>query len=251
MILQNKKLNRVSIFVLIIVSICQINFAQEMTAEKIIEKNMEVCGGAEAWAKINSIKMTGTYVNFSIPEDFAIYRMRENDLYRFDTRRIHRPSIHVFDGEKAWWINPVFDPKFSEPTVIPTNGNLAKVTLRERFFEPVYWNFEQKGNNVELLGTEEIDGEKTYKMKVVLKDGDEEIWYFSADTFHAVYMTGTTYDFGYPNKLKMFFSDYRKIGDVVMPYLVESEYGIRYRSLEVKEIVLNKDVDKELFKLKK
>ena len=241
MILQNNRITRV----LAVLAVCTLFTAgmvaaQDMTADRVIAKNIEACGGAEAWAKIKTIKMTGTYVNFSDPEEFIMWRARP-DLYRFDCKRINYYTVHAYDGNQAWWVNGLMGPQFENPGPIPAQGNLDKVTLRDRFFEPVFWNYAAKGNAVELTGKEELDGDDVYVLKVTLKDGSVETWYIDADTFLAVAMTGDTYDFGRKCKLDAFFSDYREVGGVVLPWLIESEYLIRYRSMEIETIEINGD----------
>ncbi len=62
-------------------------------------------------------------------------------------------------------------------------------------------------------------------------------------------MTGITYDFGAPNPVETFFSEYREVGGLVMPYLIESEYGIRYRVYQVDTIELNPQINSTEFKL--
>ncbi|MFA8343717.1 MAG: outer membrane lipoprotein carrier protein LolA [Rhodothermaceae bacterium] len=250
MIFQNKTNqngSKFSVLLIAVVAFISFSFAQDISIDEIISKNIEARGGKANWEKVKTIKMTGTYVNFSNPEEFVIYKQRP-DLYRFDTERLNRFTIHAFDGKKAWWVNPLMGEQFAKPSFIPAEGNLAKVTLRERFFDPVFWNYKAKGNKIEFAGTENLDGEDVYKLKVILKDKSVEFWYISAETFLEVSMTGTTYDFGRAKSYEVFFSEYQKVENVMMPYLIESEYGIRYRSLEIKEIEINKNVDASVFK---
>jgi len=249
MIFQNKpdqSFNKFSFILIIFIVLIQLSTAQNILVNEIINKNIKARGGKINWEKVKTIKISGTYVNFSNPEDFVIYRQRPN-LYRFETKRINRFTIHAFDGEKAWWVNPLMGRQFAKPSFIPDKNNLSKVTLRERFFEPVFWNYKEKGNKVEFAGKENLDGEDVFKLKVTLKDKTTEFWYISAKTFLEVSMTGTTYDFGVPKNWEVFFSNFRKTGNVIMPYLIESEYGIRYRSFEIKKIEINKGIEKSIF----
>lgn len=248
MIFQNNFYKKFLIVSIIVAGIFQISFAQELSVDDIINKNIEARGGIENWNKVKTIKMSGTYVNFSKPVDFVIYRQRPN-LYRFESERLNQFTIHAYDGKNAWWVNPLLGEQFTKPSTIPNENNLDKVTLRERFFEPVFWNYKAKGNKVELIGKEDLDGDEVYKIKVTLKDKSTEIWFINSDTFLAVSMTGITYDFGMENDLDAFFSDYRDVDGILMPFLIESEYGIRYRNFEVNNIEINKNVDDEIFKM--
>lgn len=246
MIYPNNKLTKILSLLVMIAGMLQFTSAQNLTVDDIINKNIKARGGAAAWKKVNSIKTSGIYESFSKQENFVMYRMRP-DLYKFETIILNKPAVHAFDGKDAWFVDPIMDDKFAKPCVIPTDGNLAKVTLRERYFEPVFWDYKTKGNKVELLGKADVDGEEAYKIKVTLQNGEEENWFISTKTFLEIHMTGTTYDFGDPNRLKMFFSDYRKVGSILIPYLTELEYGIRNCVYEIKTAEINKGVDKKVF----
>lgn len=222
--------------------------AQTLTVDEIIQINIETRGGIEKWAQVKSIKMQGTYVSFSEPAPFTIWRQRP-DLYRFDSNILGRYLIHAYDGERAWWFKTRRGRPNNKPVPIPSKNNLDKVTLRERFFEPVFWGYSEKGRQVELLGKEDLDGNESYKLKVTLKDSSEEIWFIDAESFLENAMTGDTYDSGRKRSLEMFFSDYRDIEGVKMPFLIESEYGIRYRSMEIDKISINQTIEQSIFAL--
>lgn len=250
MTLQNKSkkslIHAVLFLSMLMLFVSQCAKTKTLTVDDVIKKNIEARGGANNWAKAKTMIMEGIYVSFSEPAPFKTWRQRP-DLYRFDSVRIKKTVIHVYDGQNAWWINPLFGPAFEKPQVIPSQNNLDKVTLRERFFEPVFWNYKQKSSLVELEGKEIFDDKDCYKLKVTLADSTIEYWYIHTETFLEVGMTGDTYDFGMKNSLEMFFSDYRDVDSLKFPFLIESEYGQRYRSMEVENIEINTEIDPSVF----
>ena len=221
---------------------------KKLTVDNIIQKNIDARGGAEKWTNLKTIYMEGTYTSFSEPKPFKVWRQRP-DLYRFDSNRIGQDVIHVYDGENAWWSNPLMGPQFEKPQVIPSKGNLDKVTLRERFFEPVFWNYQEKSNQVVLEGREIFDDKDSYKLKVTLADSSIEFWYIDTKTFLVNAMTGDTYDFGLKNHLDVYFSEYTDVEGIKFPFLIESEYGQRYRTMEVEKLEINKEIDPAVFKM--
>lgn len=225
---------------------CESN--RPLTVDDVIRKNIMARGGAETWAGLENYTMEGIYVSFSDPEPFKIWRQRP-DFYRFDSVRINKVVVHVYDGENAWWINPLMGPPFEKPRIIPSQNNLDKVTLRERLFEPVFWNAHAKSHQVVLEGREVFDDRDCYKLKVTLADSTVEYWYIDADSFLDAGMTGDTYDFGIKNSLETFFSDYQEVDGVIFPFLIESEYGQRYRSVEIETIKINTEIDPSVFAL--
>ncbi len=243
------KLHRHTLVAVLVTTACALlgnAKAQTLNLNQVIQKNIEARGGAEKWAALNTIKMEGTYVSFSNPAPFTIWRQRP-DLYRFDTTIQETDIIRAYDGNQAWWVRSRKGSPQAKPVPIPTRRNLDKVTLRERFFEPPFWGFDKKGNQVELLGIEDFDDGENYKLKVTLPDSSIEFWYLDAETFLESGMTGITYDSGRPTDVEIFFSNYRNVDGVLMPFLVASEYGIRYRSIEVREIAINPVIGPAVF----
>lgn len=222
------------------------NSTKTLTVDDIIQKNIKARGGAKNWAKVENLTMEGIYVSFSEPEPFKIWRQRP-DLYRFDSTRIKKFVVHAYDGKKAWWINPLMGPPHDKPRIIPSKGNLDKVTLRERFFEPVFWNYTKKSHQVELEGKEIFDDKDCYKLKVTLADSTIEFWYIDGESFLEIGMTGDTYDFGIKNSLETFFSSYKDVDSLKFPFLIESEYGQRYRSMEIENIEINTEIEPSVF----
>ncbi|MFC2161592.1 hypothetical protein ACFLRX_08075 [Acidobacteriota bacterium] len=250
MISQNKSKKSLikSVLILNLLVFCayRCNTTKILSVDDIVQKNIKARGGEKKWAEVNNISMEGIYVSFSEPEHFKIWRQRP-DLYRFDSTRINKFVTHSYDGQNAWWVNPLMGPQFEKPQVIPSQNNLDKVTLRERFFEPVFWNYTKKSNQVELEGKEIFDDKDCYKLKVTLADSTIEFWYIDAESFLEIGMTGDTYDFGIKAGLETFFSDYRDVDDLKFPFLIESEYGTRYRSMEIESIKINTEIDPTIF----
>ncbi|MEE9119283.1 MAG: hypothetical protein V3U02_11925 [Calditrichia bacterium] len=250
MISQNKSkksiIKSVLFLSLLVFCVYQCNGTKTLTVDDIIQKNIEARGGAENWAKVKNLTMEGIYVSFSEPEPFKIWRQRP-DLYRFDSTRIKKFVVHAYDVQKTWWINPLMGPPHDKPQIIPLQNNLDKVTLRERFFEPVFWNYINKSNQVELEGKGIFDDKDCYKLKVTLADSTIEFWYIDAESFLEIGMTGDTYDFGMKNSLETFFSNYKDVDSLKFPFLIESEYGQRYRSMEIEKIEINTEIEPSVF----
>ncbi|MCG8608482.1 hypothetical protein MJD09_26275 [bacterium] len=245
--IRSKKINFLCLLVLLSQALTSAVIGIElMGLDEVIEKNIAASGGIKTWEEVTSIKMEGIYVNFSDPTPFVIWRQRP-DLYRFDSNRIKQNIITAYDGEQAWWVNPLFGPTNAKPVPIPSQNNLDKVTLRERFFEPVFWNYAKKGHKVELAGRENFDDRDCYKLVVTLADSSVEAWFIDAESFLIAGMTGDTYDSGFKVGGETFFSDYRDVEGVKMPFLIESEYGQRYRSMEIQNIQINNGFDSTIF----
>ena len=221
-----------------------ISVAQANDLSEIIKKNMEAHGGADKWQAVTSIKMSGIYSSFSDPGPFTIWRKRGN-LYRFDHQLIGQKLTTCFDGEKVWWINPLYGKTEAVPIPEPDDW----VTQREKHFDNVLWNYEEVGATAELLGRVDLDGQEVFDIKVMLADSTEEHWFIDVESYLAVRMRGATYDFGRRGELEMFFDDYRDVNGIMMPFLIEQEFMDRHRLFEVEEIAINVDIENSVFSM--
>ena len=82
---------------------------------------------------------------------------------------------------------------------------------------------------------------------MTLADSSVEFWYIDAGSFLEVGMTGDTYDFGMKNSLEAFFGNYEDVDGLTFPFLIESEYGQRYRSMEIEKIEINTEIEPSVF----
>ncbi|MCA9740072.1 MAG: hypothetical protein H6695_14090 [Deferribacteres bacterium] len=224
--------------------------AQELTLDEVIQKNIDARGGAENWAKVQNMKITGKYRSFSETSPFTVWRKRP-DLYRFDLSMLVWDGTICYNGEQYWWIFPRAGEQFSEPSITPEPH--SHFTLREKRFEPVFWNYKEKGNTVELLGQADVDGDPHYKLRVFFPDSTEEFWYLNAETFLETKQEGPMHDFDYQQYMPMeaFYSDYREVNGIVLPFLIEQEYAIRYRIIKVENVEINTDLPDDLFVMPK
>lgn len=237
---------RISKIIIILAVFAGHAFTQSLTVDEVIQKNIEARGGAEKWAKVQSMKMTGIYRSFSEESPFTIWRKRP-DSYRFDQQLLTYKGTICYDGQTAWWIFPRAGSEFDKPTVTPPPHD--KFILREKRFEPVFWDYQQKGHKVELIGKEDLEGEEHYKLKVSLADTTEETWYLHAENFLETKMEGPMYDFDFRRYMPMeaFFSDYREVDGVKLPFLIEQEFSIRYRIIKIQNVEINTTIDDAVF----
>lgn len=214
--------------------------------DEIIDRNIEARGGAESWKAIQSMKIQGQYTSFSVPKPFTIYRQRP-DSYRFEYFLSSFAVTRCYGGEKAWWVNPLYGPANAKPT--PTFEPQDRVTLREKRFDCVLLGYRELGYKLELLGKVDCEGEDHYKIKVSPPDGDEEIWFIHAQTYLETKLETTTYAYGKPSLLESYFSDYREVGGIRLPFLEEQEFHTRARVFELEKVEINLELEDALFRM--
>jgi len=217
-----------------------------ITADELVARHLKAIGG-DQWASVKSMKITGEYESFSASHPFVIYRKRPN-LYRFDHHMIEFDVVRCFDGEKAWWINPMMGPPGQKPGPIFEPQN--KITIRESIFDNALFGYKEKGHALKLLGMEDLEGDAHYKLQVTLKDGPVEVWWINSKTYMRTFMETDGYEYGRKVFQEIFYGDFRKVNGVVMPFYVEQEWHTRHRVFNIEKIEVNATIDDQLFVMK-
>ncbi len=218
-----------------------------VSADEVVAKWLAATGGYTSIKAVQSLKLTGTYTTGDVaPVPFVMYRRRPN-LYRWD-RNVTGPTLVVaFNGTTSWWINPQ-NPK---PTAEEMQGDDAKNVQGDAGFEDELIDYKQKGNRVELLGTEDVDGRAAYKLKLTRKDGGVERFFIDAETFLKVKHSLVFSFSGREYELMTFFGDYKPVGGVLFAHHVEREFGGQHRVMIVKAIEVNGPMDHGVFNMPK
>src|SRR5262249_37185123 len=96
--------------------------------------------------------------------------------------------IQAFDGSTAWTVNP-YGPS---PDPQKSGDEDTKAARDDAgFIDGALVDYKTKGNTVELVGKEDVDGSPAYKLKVTKKSGTVEYDYIDAQSFLPVKSTGT------------------------------------------------------------
>lgn len=228
--------------IVVIVLVMQVGGLLAQDAQTVVDRYLEAIGGAASWRAVKTMTITGDYKSFSVIEPFTLYRARDNQ-YRFDHHLNRNKVVVACDGRKTWQINPLYDSE--APMWIPNGDSL--VVLRDAPIEPVFLDAASKGHRISYLGEEEIDGQGAQVLKIALADSSEEVWYFDRETFLPFKMSGSTYDFGRKVPLETFFTDYRRVGEVMIPFVVEQEFETRYRVYTLASVRLDETLAESLF----
>ena len=113
------------------------------------------------------------------------------------------------------------------------------------------FDYAAKGNKVEYVGTEKVDGKDCYKLKVTTKDGRELTDYIDRTTNYLVKTEATTKVNGQDMTAITTFADHKKtdIG-LVIPYTTTVNQGFEM-TISVAKVEFNKEVDPKIFEMPK
>ena len=218
--------------------------AWAQTLDEVVAKHVAAHGGAEAWAKIQTMKLTGDCSAFSLTTPFTMYRKRDKDYYVDHTWNGHRIIIGS-DGKTIWSDNGFAEGQGATEL---TGADLA-VQQGELWFVTPIFDYPKNGYQATLLGPTELEGVPALALELTRPDGAKEKWYLDPKTYLEMGRESPGSDFGRPMPQRTYYDDFRKVSNVVVPYRVESQWYTRERIFNVKSVELNVPVDDAMFKL--
>jgi len=148
------------------------------TAEELVNKNIEAKGGMEKIKAIRTIRVTGKTVS---PNGVIASTTEENmrpNLVRETTSLQGMTAVQAYDGSTGWEISPFGGRK--DPRLMGEDD--VRDLLIDSDFDGPLVDFKAKGNTVEYLGHDTVDGDDALRLKVTLKDGDVIYYYLDPDT---------------------------------------------------------------------
>jgi outer membrane lipoprotein-sorting protein len=217
------------------------------TADEIIAKNIQARGGAEKLKSVQSIKATANMALGPGMEAPGILIQKRPDKAHLEFTIQGLTAVQAYDGAKAWQIMPFMGKKDAELM----SADEAKELEEMADIDGPLVDYKSKGNQVELLGKEKVEGTDAYKLKVSLKNGDVQTVYIDADSFLEIQEETKRTVRGTERDVESSIGDYKEVNGIILPFAVES--GIKgsteKQKLTISKIELNVPVDDSIFKM--
>jgi len=222
-------------------------FTTAQTADEIINKHFDALGGKDKLANLKTMKLLcSVEIAPGMKAPITMYYIN-NQCMRVEVEVQGMKILSAVEGDSGWSINPMSGKKDAERM----NSDEIKESKDQMDLNGSLFNYKEKGNAVELLGKEDMEGTDVYKLKVTKKTGDIEYDYIDASTYLLLKQT-TTHKFkDKETSGDVIYSDYRKAGDILFPYSIENrETGASQgQALIVESIEVNPVIDRSMFKM--
>lgn len=216
------------------------------TVTEIISKHIIAHGGIEKWENVNVLKITGKFTAFSIEKDFTSYKSNCGAYYS-DRFVGEQHIIEAFDGKDGWIIDPWHEMDQAHK-ISPEEKNMS--VQKSDFFSPFY-NYMEKGHKVKLIGNEQLDGIEVIVLELTRNNGKIEKWYLNAKTYLEYKYEAEWLDFSKSIPSEVYFSDFRNVDGLILPFYTERIFGQRDRITEIEKIEINPNFDTNLLKMPK
>lgn len=219
--------------------------ASAQTLDEVLAKNLKAKGGLDKIKAVQSIRMTGTITIGPGIEAPLVLEQKRPNMLRMEIVVQGMTIVQAYDGKVGWQLMPLSGRKDPEP--LPEDG-LKQVQEQADFDGPLL-DPKAKGNTVELLGKEKVEGSDAYKLKVTLKNGDIRYIYLDADQYLEVRVEGKTKVRGTDIEGETSIGDYKEIGGLMLPYASESgqKGSAQKQKITFSKIELNVPIDDARF----
>ena len=217
------------------------------TADDIIAKNIQARGGMDKLKAVKSIKTTATMTMGPGMEAPGVMVQKRPEMARLEFTIQGLTAVQAYDGSKAWQIMPFMGKKDAELM----SADEAKEMEETADLDGPLVDYKAKGNSVELLGKEKVEGTDAYKLKVTLKNGDVQTQYIDADSFLEIKEETSRTVRGTERDVESSIGDYKEVDGIIFPFAVES--GVKgtdqKQKITISKIELNVPADDAMFKM--
>jgi len=210
----------------------------------LIEKNIHARGGYEKLKDIKSLKITAKYVQKG-RETPIILKIKPPNFIRAEVFFPGQPTSFTYDGKTAWMSRPT--SAHSDPQILPEKQ--AVIFTRYADFGFLFFDYKKRGQKFEMIGIENMDGIKVYKMKTVLKNGFIRFVYLDAKNFLKVKESFKSKNQEPELGMAVYFNDYREVNGILFPYFHEMKIGKFAEQTVIEKIEMNVDMDNSIFKM--
>ncbi len=213
-----------------------------ITAEELINKNIESHGGLAALKAIENTTATGKMTvgggDFSLDLALKVVQSRPGSS-RMEASFQGMTQVDAFDGKDSWTISPFqgrLDPQRN-------SSDVAKMAKINADLEGQLVDYKAKGYQVEYLGMDDVDGTNAHKLRVKLNATDSRTFFLDPDFFLEIRTEDRFQMRGAEIVVKTDLGDYEKVNGWYMPFYSETEG----QKISIDTIVANGKVDSTQF----
>lgn len=212
------------------------------TVDEVIDKYVEALGGKEKLASLKSVRMEATMSVQGM--ELPMVTTKVNGMgQRIDLSVMGQDGYMIITPTAGW----VYFPFMGQTAAEAMPEEQLKSSVAELDMQGPLVGYKEKGNKVELMGKDIVDGVETFKLKVTNTASKEQTIYISSADYHIVRTSQMGFVMGQEQEVVANYSNYKKTEDgFVFPYTISGAFG--QGDLTITKIEVNKPVDEKIFK---
>lgn len=230
------------LLVTVLMAVFAITSISAQDLQEILDNHFETIG-QENLLEIKSISATGKAMQMGMEFPFEMINVRPNKLKMIIDVQGSK-IIQAYDGESVWAINPMSGS--SEP--IDVTGPEADGLMESADLDGQLWKWEEKGHQLELEGTEEIEGSELFVLKLTKKNGNIDYYYLDPDSYLIIQTKSKTIMQGSEVETEAIMSNYQDVNGYIMPFTVEQRMdGQTVLTIMMEKVEVDVEFDDSFF----
>lgn len=185
--------------------------AVAQTADELVARFLTARGGKEKILAVRSARMSGTITMGPVRDTPMTLEWRRPAHVRLEFKSQGLTGIQAYDGTTAWALLPFHG--MTTPEVLPDEQRQPLIDMAD--FDGSLVDYQAKGNTVELLGKEKIEGTDAYELKLTRKDGRVSVLFLDAESSLVIKQVETVDNGAGPQEVESTISDYKEFGGLL------------------------------------
>lgn len=222
------------------------------TVDELIAKHVEASGGTEKLKAVKSVRISGKLSGGGGFEAAVTETKKRPEMVRQEFTVQGMTGVQAYDGKNGWQIDPFQGKKTAEAM---SEDDLRAIKESADFDDwaavgPIV-NYKEKGNQVELVGKEDVEGTPAYKLKVTLKSGDVRYIYLDADSYVAIKQESKRTIRGAEREFETSIGDYKEEGGIMVAHSVEAKPkgAPQGQKITIEKVEINPDIPDSYFQM--
>jgi hypothetical protein len=191
--------------------------ASAQTAEEIVAKYIKTVGGPEKIQGVQTLRRSGKFTGGGGFEASILEENKRANMVRQEFSLQGLTAINAYDGKTGWKIEPWQGKKDPESL----GEEEMKQILEDSDFDGPLVNYQQKGNKLEFVGMEPVEGTDAFKLKLTLANGDVRYYYMDTDYYVPIKIDTKRMVRGAEREYETSLSDYKEVDGWYLPHSIE------------------------------
>jgi hypothetical protein len=194
--------------------------ARSQTADELVARHIEARGGLDKLKALESVKLTGKLLftgDFAL--ELALMELkRRPGMVREEVSLQGLTAVQAWDGSGGWQISPFQGRKDPERMSLDDSKDL----IEDADIDGPLVDWQSKGNKVEYIGKEDVDGTDAHKLRVTSRDGDVQTIFLDPDYFLVIRIQRQRIVRGVEVESETDFGNYERVSGVLIPFSRET-----------------------------
>lgn len=192
--------------------------ASAQTAEEIVAKYIKTVGGPEKIQAVKTLRRSGKFIAGGGFEASVLEQNKRADMVRQEFSLQGLTAIVAYDGKTGWKIEPWQGKKDPEPL----GEEEMKAIIEDSDFDGPLVDYQQKGNKLEFVGLEPVEGTDAFKLKLTLRNGDVRYYYMDTDYYVPIKIDTKRMVRGAEREYETSLGDYKEVDGWYLPHSIET-----------------------------